>query len=91
MKFRTLLLTAAAALASGCAETSPNWESRFGDAARQAAALQVIDPAASSRTAALRTDGKATSGSLKAYADSFGYAVKEAKQPEIAITPTQGR
>ena len=35
-------------------------------------------------------DGKAVAGSAKAYADSYGYAVKEAKQPEIAIMPSQG-
>jgi len=92
MKPSTSMLAVAVAVAaaalSACAQTAPNWESRFGDAARQAVASQVIDPAAPSRNLGLaRTDGKAASGAMKGYADSFGYAVKEAKQPEIAITP----
>lgn len=83
------LLSSVAALLGACAQTSPNWDAHFGDAARQAAAQQVIDPNAPSRqTAPGRTDGKATAGAMKAYADSYGYAVKEAKQPEIAILPT---
>lgn len=81
-----------ASLVTACAQTAPNWESRFGDAARQAAAQQVIDPNASSRnTGPMRTDGKATSGAMKGYADSFGYAVKEVKQPEITLAPATGR
>jgi len=84
-------LLAIAAL-SACAQTSPNWDSRFGQATRQAKALQVIDPSAPSRnTGPMRTDGKATSGAMKGYADSFGYAVKEAKQTEITLTPATGR
>jgi hypothetical protein len=88
----TSMAVLAVATLGACAQTAPNWESRFGDAARQATALQVIDPAAPSRqVGALRTDGKAASGTMRAYADSFGYAVKEAK-PEITITPaTTGR
>jgi len=80
-----------ALLLAACAEIAPNWEANFGHATRQAAAQQVLDPAAPSRNrAAMRTDGKAASGSMKGYADSYGYAVKEAKQPEIAIVPSQG-
>ena len=78
----------AAGSLSACA-TAPNWESRFGEATRQTFAQQVLDPAAPSRPAAPpRTDGKATSGAMKGYADSFGYAVKEARQAEITLAPT---
>jgi len=93
MNMRIALLPVAAAALAACAQVAPNWESRFGDAVRQAAAQQVIDPNAPSRNTALaRTDGKAVSGAVKAYADSFGYAVKEAKQQEITLVPvTSGR
>ena len=91
MKLRIAMLPVAAAALSACAQTAPNWDARFGDAVRQAAALQVIDPNAPTRnTGTTRLDGKAASGTIKAYADSFGYAVKEAKQPEITLSPTAG-
>jgi len=79
------LLVAAGTL-SACA-TAPNWESRFGDAARLNFAQQVIDPNAGMRPATpMQTDGKAAGGAMKGYADSFGYSVKETKQTEITIT-----
>jgi len=79
------LLVAAGAL-SACA-TAPNWESRFGDAARLDFAQQVIDPNAPFRpTPPMRTDGKAASGAMKGYADSFGYSVKEVRHTEITLT-----
>lgn len=73
----------------GCAQTAPDWEARFGDAARQSRAAQVIDPSAPTRNAdrPAATDGKAVAGAQKAYADSFGYAVKETRPP---VTATGG-
>ncbi|HUG26555.1 hypothetical protein [Piscinibacter sp.] len=91
---RTMLsiLATAAVTLTGCASTAPGWESRFGDAARQARALQVIDPDAPSRHRQLAmTDGKAAAGAMKAYAESYGYAVQEAKQPALSISTTSGR
>jgi hypothetical protein len=77
---------------SGCAATAPDWEGSFGDAARQLRAAQVIDPAAPSRnTGPALTDGKATAGAQKAYADSYGYAVKETAQPPLTISTTGGK
>jgi len=91
MKFPITVLSMSAVLLGACAQTAPNWDSTFGDAARQAVASQVLDPAAPGRKAGtMMVDGKAASGAMKAYADSFGYAVKEAKQQEIAITTNQG-
>ncbi|HEX6705497.1 MAG TPA: hypothetical protein VF169_12115 [Albitalea sp.] len=91
MKRLALLIAPCALLLAACAEIAPNWEANFGQATRQAAAQQVIDPAAPSRNRGpMRADGKAATGSMKAYADSYGYSVKEAKQPEIAIVPPQG-
>lgn len=77
---------------SACVATSPDWESTFGDAARQARAAQVIDPGASTRNTGVgSTDGKAVEGAQKAYAESYGYGVKEAKQPALSISTTGGR
>ena len=85
MNTHLVTLLVAAGTLSACA-TAPNWESRFGDANRQTLAQQVLDPNAPSRPAAPpRTDGKATSGAMKGYADSFGYSVKEARQTEITL------
>jgi hypothetical protein len=77
-----------AACLAACTHTSPQWESRFGDSARQLRAAQVIDPSAPSRAASAVTDGKAAAGAMKTYAESYGYAIKEAKQPAVTITPT---
>jgi hypothetical protein len=91
MNVHTVTLLIAAGALTACAQTAPNWESRFGDSVRQSIALQVIDPNAPSRnTGPMRTDGKAASGAMKGYADSFGYAVKE-KQPEITLAPAASR
>jgi hypothetical protein len=82
----TLCLVAAALC--GCVATAPEWETRFGDAVRQSRAAQVIDPAAPSRNVtAPGADGKATAGALTGYATSYGYAVKEAKQPPLTVLP----
>ena len=52
-------------------------------------AAQVIDPNAPTRNTGLgTTDGKAVAGAQKAYADSYGYAVKEPKPPELSISTT---
>jgi hypothetical protein len=70
--------------------TAPDWEITFGDAVRQARAAQVIDPGAPSRNTEIGlTDGKAAVGAMTKYAESHGYAVKEGKQPLLAI-PTNG-
>ena len=71
---------------AGCA-TAQEWERNFGDAARQVRAAQTIDPNAPSRNTALApTDGKAAAGAMTKYAESHGYAVKEAKQPVLTIS-----
>lgn len=75
---------------AGCAQTSPEWDTRFGDAARQARAAQTADPTAPTRNTGITgVDGKAAAGAMKAYADSYGYAVKESKPPVLAL-PTAG-
>ena len=92
MKFKFVIVAALAPWLAGCANTAPEWEGSFGDSARQLRAAQVIDPAASSRNTGVGlTDGKATAGAQKAYADSFGYAVKESAQPALSISTTGGK
>ncbi len=89
---KSLILVATTAMFLGCAQTSPQWESSFGDASRQLRASQVIDPSAPSRQAQITgVDGKAAAGAMKAYAESYGYAVKEAKQPTLSISTTGSR
>jgi len=85
------MLTALACL-GGCANTTPGWDARFGDATRGIAAAQVIDPAAPGRRVPVAgVDGKAAAGAIKAYATTYGYAVQENKQPAITINTTVGR
>ena len=92
MKHTNAIILAAAACLAGCVNTSPGWDSSFGDAARQARALQLIDPDAPSRnTGAPLADGKAVAGAQKAYAKSYGYAVEEPKQPGLVISNSVGR
>ena len=86
MKSILPVLCLASAMLSGCVATSPEWNKNFGDAARQMRAAQTIDVDAPSRnTAQTMIDGKATSGAQTAYATSYGYAVKEAKQPPLTV------
>ena len=74
---------------AGCVATAPEWTSRFGDATRQARALQVIDTAAPTRNVAGPViDSKATAGAQTAYATSYGYAIKEVKPPAITLVPS---
>ena len=92
MKYTSAIIFTAAACLAGCVNTSPGWDANFGDAARQARALQVIDPDAPSRnTGAPLADGKAVAGAQKAYAKTYGYGVEEPKQPALVISNTVGR
>ncbi len=86
MKSTLPTLFLVAALLCGCAATAPEWSKNFGDAARQLRAAQTIDLEAPSRnTTAPVIDGKATSGAQTGYATSYGYAVKEARQPPLTV------
>ena len=91
MKHTNAIIVAAAACLAGCVNTSPGWDANFGDAARQARALQLIDPDAPSRnTGAPLADGKAVAGAQKAYAKTYGYAVEEPKQSTLPVVSTSG-
>lgn len=79
---QALAATALLALA-GCASTTPGWEAQLGDTVRQARALQLVDPAASSRAPRSEgIDGKAAAGNLRDYAESFDY-VERAPKSEL--------
>lgn len=91
MKSIVWTFAALAPCLAGCVATAPEWEGNFGDAARQTRAAQVIDADAPSRNTGLAaTDGKAVAGAHKAYADSYGYAVKESKQSTPLSVSTTG-
>ena len=47
---RSLPLLALAATLAGCAETTPRWDSSFGNSVRSTFAAQVINPAAARNT-----------------------------------------
>ena len=67
-----LALALGALSLSGCMSTTPHWDARFGEAARAAVALQVIDPeAARNPDPVTGVDGKAAHGALEQYHKSF--------------------
>ena len=89
MKTTLVMIAALLPWIGGCVNTAPAWEGSFGDASRQMRAAQVIDPAAPTRNTGLGlTDGKAAAGAQKAYADSYGYAVKETASQPLSISTT---
>jgi hypothetical protein len=60
---KLIMLTAGALYLSACASTSPNLDSRHGDAVRAATARQMLNPMASSNTDPVKgMDGKAAVG-----------------------------
>ncbi len=76
MNRRTTALIAvlAGSMLAGCAaSSSPGYDSRFGDSARNLRAQQVIDPAAPARNGqrVLGTDGQTARESVDRYVDSF--------------------
>lgn len=85
----TLALGAFALSLAACTATTPGWDASFGDAARNLSAAQTIDPEAGLKARAPAvTDGKAVGGAQRAYAESYGYAVKEAKPATLTLSPS---
>lgn len=71
---KCLAIPILAAALAGCAGTgpTPNYDLRFGDAVRQARALQTLDADAGSRARpALGLDGRAAEEGMKLYRESF--------------------
>lgn len=66
---------------TGCVATSPDWDARFGEAARTAVAQQVIAPDASRNADPVTgIDGKAAQGAMGEYAKSF---TQPQPQPDV--------
>ena len=65
--------TVLATLVCGCANTPPSrYEQSFGEAVRQARALQLVDPAASRNTDPVTgVDGRAARAAIDLYQESF--------------------
>ncbi|WP_206085586.1 hypothetical protein [Massilia polaris] len=65
---RSLPLLALAATLAACAETTPRWDSSFGNSVRSAFAAQVINPAAARNTKPVGgMDGRAAMTAHKKY------------------------
>lgn len=73
MKMRhAILVTAAAAIAAGCASNTPNYDKQFGTAVRMARAQQTINPDASRNTDPVAgIDGASAKESIGQYHESF--------------------
>ena len=68
-RYRLILLLA---LLTGCASVTPAFDSRFGDAVREARRLQIRDPLAGQwPDEAAGLDGAAARETLRRYQDSF--------------------
>lgn len=66
------VLLASVALLAGCASASGNLDTRFGEAVRQARAVQTINPEASRNTDPVAgIDGEAAQRSITLYRNSF--------------------
>ena len=74
-RYSLLLTTIALGLAAqltGCANTTPALDAKFGDAVRAAREAQTLNPAASAnKDPVLGLDGKAAVNALERYQDSF--------------------
>ncbi|AKU14002.1 pilus-associated lipoprotein [Azoarcus sp. CIB] len=88
------LLTGASVIVAltGCAATSPNWDARFGEAARIVAAQQIIAPAASRNADPVAgIDGKAAQGAMGEYAKSFTQPEPQPDALTIGVGGGSGR
>ncbi|NMG74354.1 pilus assembly protein [Aromatoleum diolicum] len=93
MKIVTKLTGALMILAiTGCAATSPNWDARFGEAARIVAAQQVIAPDASRNAdPVIGVDGKAAQAAMGEYAKSFTQPEPQPNVLTIGVGGGSGR
>lgn len=68
---------------AGCMSTSPAWDARFGEAARMAAAQQLINPDASRNADPVAgMDGKAAQAAIGEYGKSFA---QPPSQPDVLM------
>lgn len=77
---------------AGCVATSPDWDARFGDAARTAAAHQVLAPDASRNADPVRgIDGKAAQGTMGEYAKGYAQPQHQTGVFTIGVGGGSGR
>lgn len=82
--YRVLSIVAGMLALAGCASTTPQWDARFGDAARATLAAQVADPAAARKPhAAVGIDGAAARAAQQQYEAS--YAAPPPPPPSLSI------
>ncbi|MCC6070677.1 hypothetical protein ACFSQU_01090 [Massilia sp. GCM10020059] len=80
---RSLSLLALAATLAACAETTPRWDSTFGNSVRSTFAAQVINPAAvRNSNPVVGVDGRAAMAAQKKYESGEG-----AQEPASPPTP----
>jgi hypothetical protein len=69
---RAALVVALGAALGGCMTSTPTWDAHFGEAARTASQMQIIDPQAAEHTPSTPgVDGKAAVAAQDAYGKSF--------------------
>ncbi|AIO69943.1 hypothetical protein [Burkholderia oklahomensis] len=69
---RLVLAASLAASLGGCMNSTPVWDSRFGDSVRAVMQAQIIDPHAAEHTkSATGIDGKSAAAALENYDKSF--------------------
>lgn len=70
---KIISLTSCLLFLGGCAATSPNWDSSFGDSVRTLKAQQLIDPQAPERNAQATppTDGRTAREGMQRHVETF--------------------
>lgn len=66
-----LLLTSTVAALAGCAPTTPQYDSRFGQSVRMSMAQQVLNPDAASKDVPESKDGPAARETVVRYRNTF--------------------
>ncbi len=70
--YKSLLLSTLVVVLSGCVSSTPNLDSRFGEAVNSAKADQIVNPDASQNTDPVAgVDGKAAKAAVDRYHESY--------------------
>ncbi len=75
-------IAAGVVLASGCAPTSPRFDSHFGESVRTVAAQQILNPDAGAQPVPEAMDGSAARQAVVGYRASF----RDPQSPQNAFT-----
>ncbi len=74
--------TIGVALASGCAQTSPRFDSQFGESVRTVTAQQILNPDAGAKEVTEAMDGSTARQAVVGYRASF----RDPQSPQNAFT-----